>query len=92
MLQCNIICSKRIKSIFVFIHRKTTPIKEDDKNLVFQQENDVRMNYRRKLNNCFDDAGRKIWSLFVKEQVFYQDNEVGEVVRNYLIWCKKEGN
>ena len=92
LLQCEIISSRKIKSIFVFIHRKTTPIKEDNKNLVFQQENDVRMNYRRKLNVCFDDIGKKIWSLFVKEQVFYQDNEVGEVIRNYLIWCKKEGN
>lgn len=92
LLQCEIISSHKIKAVFVFIHRKTTPIKEGDKNLVFQQENDVRLNYRRKINVCFDDAGKKIWSLFVKEQVFYQDNEIGEVVRNYLIWCKKEGN
>ena len=92
LLQCEVISSRKIKSIFTFIHRKTTPIKEDNKNLVFQQENDVRMNYRRKINVCFDTIGKKIWELFVKEQIFYQDNEVGEVIRNYLIWCKKEGN
>ena len=90
LLQCEVISSKRIKSIFVFIHRKTTPIKEDNKNLVFQQENDARMNYRRRLNKPTDNVSKKIWELFVKEQIFYQDNELGEVVRNYLIWCNKE--
>ena len=31
---------------------------------------------------------RKIQRFFAKDKVFYSDNETGEVMRNYLLWCQ----
>ena len=36
--------------------------------------------------NTMDICGR-LWEFFRNEQVYYQDNDVGEIVRNYLIFC-----
>ena len=90
LLQCEIIGSKQHKTVFTYIHRKTTPIKEDNVNIVFQCESDGRRNYRRKITKPFDDVGKRIYEFFRMDKVFYQDNEVGEIVRNYVNWCKKE--
>ena len=73
-----------------FIHRKTSPIKNDDKDLVFQKEVSYRNNYRTRLTRPVDMLGKNILSFFRNEKVFYQDNEVGEAIRNYLMWCNQE--
>ena len=74
---------------FTFIHRKTTEIKEDNENLVFDTNVNLKSNYRRRITNTFDEIGKKIWWFFNTDRVYYQDNEVGEIVRNYIMWCKK---
>lgn len=91
LLQCEIIRCKELKKYITFIHRKTTPIKEEDNGLRFQEEVNADKRYRRKINIPFDTLGKKLWQFFVQDNVYYQDNEVGEVIRNYIIWCKKEG-
>lgn len=91
LLQCEIIYSIRMKALFTFIHRKTSEIQENNKNIVFQIEPNAKPNYRRKINKYTDNIGKKIYWFFENDKVFYQSNEVGEIVRNYLMWCKKEG-
>lgn len=86
LLQCEIIIQKDLA--FTYIHRKTTPIKADNKNIVYQQEYDVRPNYARRINHPTNDLQKKICEFYVKEKIFYQDNEIGEIMRNYLQWCK----
>lgn len=88
ILQCEIVTTE--DSIFTYIHRKTTKIKKPDKDLVFMREFDRRPNYRRKLTKPIDKIGMKIYEFFKKEKVFYQDNEIGEIVRNYLLWCNSD--
>lgn len=85
LLQCEII--DRDDLLFTYIHRKTTPIKDDDA-IIYQQGYDARPNYCRKINHPHSVIENKIADFFIKEKVFYQDNEVGEIVRNYLVWCK----
>lgn len=84
ILQCEII--KVEKSWFTFIHRKTTPIKEDKHTIVFRQEFDHRPNYRRRLTKPLDKIGKYILSFYARDKVFYQDNEVGDMVNQYLQW------
>lgn len=86
ILQCEIIT--RDDLLFTYIHRKTTPIKENESNIIYQQNYDVRNNYCRKINHPHSIIEKKIADFFLKEKVFYQDNEVGEIVRNYLNWCR----
>lgn len=86
-LQCEIIKSKELKSYFTYVHIKTTPIK-DDKSIVFNTEPNAMRNYRRNITIINDDVGKFIYSFFKNDKIFYQSNEIGEVVRNYIKWCK----
>lgn len=89
VLQCEIIKSRELKQWFTFVHRKTSPIKDDDKGLIFQIEPNVDRKYRKKITRPSDDISQKVAWFFKNEKVFYQDNEVGEIIRNYIIWCDK---
>lgn len=87
LLQCEVVQVDNV--CFTFIHRKTTPLKNPDKDLVFTTRYDARPNYRRKLTHPHLDIERKIMEFYATDKIFYQDNEVGEIVRNYLLWCNK---
>jgi hypothetical protein len=87
MLQCEVVEVDGVS--FTFIHRKTTPLKHPDTDLVFTTRFDARPNFRRKLTRPRLDIERKIMEYYATDKIFYQDNEVGEIVRNYLLWCNK---
>lgn len=82
VLQANIIQSD--DDIFTFIHAKTTPIKDDGESLVYSLESSSRPNYRRKLISSVGGIESKISAFFAMDKVFYQSNEIGEIVRNYI--------
>lgn len=86
MLQCEIITINN--TLFTYVHRKTSKIKSDNRSMVYQQNSDPRSNYRKKINKPVTKIEKKIAEFFIKDKVFYQDNEVGEIMRNYLTWCK----
>lgn len=87
VLQCEIVTVDNMG--FVFIHRKTTELKSPDTDLIFSPDFDARPNWRRKLTKPVTPLEKRIAYFFQTDKVFYQDNEVGEIVRNYLIWCNK---
>lgn len=85
-LQCNIIM---VESQYItYIHRKTTEIKDDGIAMVYQEEQDPRYNYRINFLKATTPLEKKLQSFYARDKVFYQDNEVGEIVRNYLAFCK----
>lgn len=88
-LQCEIVLHDDL--YFTFVHRKTTPLKEPETDLIYSPEFSPRPNWRRKITKPTSDIERKIADFYLKDKVFYSDNEVGEIVRNYLIWCGKGG-
>lgn len=88
ILQCEIIMKDN--NNFTFIHRKTSPIKDEEKDLIYSTEYRPLPNWKRKINKPTTDIEKKIAMYFAKDKVFYQDNDVGEIVRNYLMWCGKE--
>lgn len=88
ILQCEII--RKDKNDFTFIHRKTTPLKDKTRDLIYSAEYNPLPNWKRKINKPITNIEKKIASYFIKDKVFYQDNDTGEIVRNYLIWCGKE--
>lgn len=90
ILQCEIIESRELGYPFLFIHKKTTPIKENTESLIFSLEDNPSPYYRKKINRPSDNAGAIIWKFFETNKVFYQNNELGEVVRNYIIYCQKD--
>ena len=86
-LQCEIV--SKDGSYFTYIHRKTTPIKDENKDLVYSPKFDSRPNWRRKITKGRLPIEKKIISFYLADKIFYQDNEIGEIVRNYLVWCNK---
>lgn len=86
-LQCEIIVKPN--KTFTFIHRKTTPLKDADRDMIFTTEYDTRYNYFRKLTKPRNDAQRKLLWYYANDKVYYQDNDVGEIMRNYLQWCNQ---
>ena len=94
-LHCEIIKLKRNKEdknrigIFTYVHRKTTPIR-DTKDIVFSTEFSTNPYHFRKITKPREKLDKKISRIFLNERVFYQSNEIGEVVRNYLEWCKSD--
>ena len=86
ILQCEIIDVEN--AVFTFIHRKTTPIQDEGRDLIFTPDNRPLPNWRRNILKAPDRLGDKIAWFYKFDKVYYQDNECGEIVRNYLKWCK----
>lgn len=84
--QCEII--EKDGEMFTFIHDKTTPIKNDDEDLIFSLEYNHKMNYQRNILKPTTQIGKTIKYFFVTDKVFYQDNSVGDSINNYLKVCK----
>lgn len=87
ILQCEIIQTD--DCIFTYIHRKTSEIKDPDRDIVFTTEFSPRPNYYRNIKRSCDNLSKRINSFFSKYKIFYQDNEVGEIIRNYCVWCNQ---
>lgn len=88
VLQCEII--QHNDTLFTFVHRKTTPLKDTTNDLIYDTEYNERPNYARRLTRPVTDLQKRIYYFFTAEKVFYQDNEVGEIVRNYINWSNSE--
>ena len=72
--------------IFIFFHRKTGEIKYPDKDIVYTTRASERWNYRMCLTKQTDKLSHTIMQLINENRAFYADNEVGEIIRNYLMW------
>lgn len=80
-LQCEVVHYGR--NAFIYIHRKTTPIKDYDHDIIFALNNDYRINHYQSLIRPRDKISQVIAFLVKQNKIYYQDNEVGEIVRNY---------
>lgn len=72
---------------FMYFHEKTTPIHDEDRDIIFSEEYDPRPNHFRNIRKGTSKLETKLAWYFRNEKVFYQDNEIGEIVRNYLQYC-----
>lgn len=75
---------------FTFIHPKTTPLSEKEKthNLIYSTEIKPQPNYHRRITEPCDKITNKVADYFSREQVYYSSNEVGEIMMNYIKWCR----
>lgn len=85
LYQCEII--SKDNDYFTYIHRKTSGLQKGN-NLVYtldkNSENIYNISY---INKPFNKLTKKIWNMFALNKVFYQDNEVGHDISNYLKMC-----
>ena len=87
ILQCEIVRFGNYD--FTYIHQKTTELQSPDKDLIFSREDNPLKNWRKRITAPTDKRGQIIYKYFKDDKVFYQDNEIGEIMRNYLTYCKQ---
>lgn len=80
--QCEVI--QKDGCAFTYVHRKTTPIQNEKRDVVYQLEVDPRPNIRNHFTRPATEFDRKLYSFFLRGKVFYQDNDVGDTIRNFL--------
>ena len=89
VLQCEIIAVEDVT--FTFIHRKTTPLNYE-KDFIYTTEYSPRVNVKRNITKPRTQIEKKIAEYYLRDKIFYANNDIGEIVRNYLIWCGKGVN
>ena len=73
--------------LFTFIHRKTTPIKNEKKDLVFSRDKSPLPNWNQNFMKPVNKLHERVLNVWKTGKVFYSDNETGEIMRNYLQYC-----
>lgn len=71
---------------FIFLHQKTTPIKDEDNDIVYSTKPNERWNFRMCLTKHNDKLSAFIVKCMRENRIFYSTNEVGEIFRNYVMW------
>lgn len=73
---------------FIFMHIKTTPIQDDENDIVYGQEPSAIPTHRIGFAPYRDSLSRFIVTAIRENRVFYATNEVGEIFRNYIMWAE----
>lgn len=87
-VKCDIIYNEKLGA-FTFIHRAKPEEADEDNDLIFSDTYSPRLNWRRRITRPQDDIGGKIWKHFVNETVFYQSDDIGELVAAYIAFSKQ---
>lgn len=87
LMQCEIIVVDGQR--FTFVHPKTTPLKDPDKDIIYSTKYDPRPNWARKITKPSTPWQKKIALDWLTDKVFYSDNSIGDLCRNYLEFCRK---
>lgn len=95
-LQCEIIrggedieTGNRIEAVITYVHLKTSEWRHPDRDVIFTPEVSPLKNRYTRITKPVDNRTEKIVECLRKDKVFYQNNEVGEIMNNYLKWCGK---
>ena len=86
-LQCEIIEGKY--GLFIYIHIKTTPLRNPDNDLIYSVEPTAKPNWKVDITRPEYRIERKIATLITQERICFQDNETGEIFNDYLKWCRQ---
>lgn len=70
--------------MFTFIHNKTTPIRDSDDSYIYTLEHRPEQNYSRSIFKPINKTQEKIAWFYKNDRVYYQDNEVGDAIHNFL--------
>lgn len=87
LYQCEVI--NKDNNVFTYIHEKTTPIKNPDKDIIYTMDYNPKINYNVNILKPLNDYQNKITWFFTHDRVYYQNNNVGDAINNYLKICKR---
>jgi len=84
--QCEIV--NKDFNVFIYVHSKTTPIKDDNTTLIYDIIPTGRCNYSSNIFNPRNKIEQLIRNLIVSDKIFYQNNMIGDYVNSFLKCCK----
>lgn len=87
LFQCEIVDADGV--YFTYIHIKTTPLRNTEDDLIYSLDYNPRLNYNRSIFKPVNKLQEKVLWFFKTDRVYYQDNEVGDTIANYLKICSK---
>lgn len=87
LFQCEII--NKDDNVFTYIHEKTTPIKNPDKDIIYTLDYNPKINYNINILKPLNEFQNKITWFYTHDRVYYQNNNVGDAINNYLKICKR---
>ena len=87
LMKCDII--EVDDSVFIYVTKKTTPLKYPDDELIYGQERSPKPNRRNNIYAPETDYEKKILYLISTGRVYFQGNEIGNKFYNYLKWCNE---
>ena len=76
-------------AVFTYIHDKTTPIRKPEQSIIYSLDYKPEPNYNRNIYRPNSKMQEKILWFIRNDKVFYQDNEVGDSINNFLKICKR---
>lgn len=88
----NLICGEIIRpktktnhrDMFIFFHRQTKDIEIDDKTILYSNQFMSSRYHVRFLKDCPTELHKIIKDLVIKNSMCFSNNEVGEIIRNWL--------
>lgn len=75
--------------LFCYIHVKTTEIKDANTALIYSLTPDPRLNYNSNIWKPTNKVQQRVLWFFENNRVFYQNNNVGDAVNNFLKLSKR---
>lgn len=86
ILQCEIITDTN--EIFVYVHIKTTELKNNSTDLIYNLNSNCELNKRYSFIKPIDRIDEKILYLYKANKFFYQSNDIGEIMNNFIMQSK----
>ena len=86
LYQCEVV--NKEPNYFTYIHIKTSDIKDTDNDLIYTLDYHSRLNYNRNILKPQNQLQKNILWYFSTDRVYYQNNEVGDSIHNYLKLCR----
>lgn len=88
-LKCEIIVLQDMQ--FVFVHAHTKPLTEEERRsvIIYSPEYNPLPNWVRRITEPRTKITKRIAQFLYDDKIYYSTNEVGEILRNYLLWCTK---
>lgn len=71
--------------LFIFFHRQTKDIEISNNAIMYTDQPDTSLLHVRYLKDCPTRVHTLIKDLILKNNMYFADNEVGEIVRNFLL-------
>lgn len=87
LFQCEIVETEGV--YFTYIHNKTTPIKNPETDLIYSLNFEPSLNHVRSIYKPRNKVQKRVLWFFKNDKVYFQDNEVGDTITNFLKICNK---